>query len=298
MLTAGIDIGGTQLRVGLFDEDHQMIDFHKTPNDRGKPCEANMEVLLDFLRPCKDRLTGVGIGCPGPMDLKKGVLLHLPNLVGWDGFRIVRYVEDALSLPVVLNDDGNVAGLAEAILGAGKGYDTVAFIGVSTGIGGAFIRQGRIFNGAHANASAFWNMIVNEDPRHHKNASPGSLNEQCSGSGLASAATAYYGRPTDARTLFERANGGDAGARYIVERAADALARGIANITVTLDPEVIVIGGSVAIHNPGYIARAVEIAGAYVLYPPEQLIIKQARFGDDAGMLGASLLVDPQHVAG
>lgn len=293
MLTAGIDIGGTQLRAGIYDKDHQLVDFFKTSNDRAKTAEQNMAVLVEFLMKHRESLRGVGIGCPGPMDIKAGKLLKLPNLVGWDGFEIVRYMEERMGIPAALNDDGNVAGLAEAVLGAGKGYETVAFIGVSTGIGGAFIQNGRIFNGAHSNAAALWNLIVNEDPRHHKNASPGSLNEQCSGSGLATAATAYYGEPADARTLFARANTGDTGAQAIIEKAADALARGIADITVTFDPHAIVIGGSVAIHNPSYIARAAEIARDYILFD-DDLPILPAVYGDDAGMLGAALLAEEE----
>lgn len=293
MLTAGIDIGGTQLRVGLYDAEHKLVDFFKTSNDRARTAEQNMAVLVEFLMKHRESLRGVGIGCPGPMDLSQGKLLDPPNLVGWDGFEIVRFVKVRTGLPVVLNNDANVGGLAEALLGAGKGYDTVAYMGISTGIGGAFVQRGRLLNGAHGNAAEFWNMIVNEDPRHHKNASPGSLNEQCSGSGLATAATALYGEPTDSRTLFERANAGGAGAQAIIERAADALARGIANITITFDPHAIVIGGSVAIHNPGYIARAAEIAKDYILFDDE-LPILPARFGDDAGMLGAALLAEAE----
>ena len=292
MLTAGIDIGGTQLRAGIFDEAYTLMDSYKTANDRHKTAERNMDMLLDFLEGYRDRLGAIGIGCPGPMDIRAGRLLVLPNLIGWDNFELVKYVRSRLDVPTALNDDGNVAGLAEALLGAGQGYDSVAFIGVSTGIGGAFVQHGHIFNGAHSNAAALWNMIVNEDPRHHRNASPGSLNEQCSGSGLESSATAHYGRPTKAKALFEYAAAGDADARAIIERAADTLARGIANITCTFDPDVIVIGGSVAIHNPDYIARAVELAGNYINYPADQLIVKHARFGDDAGLLGAALLAN------
>ena len=290
MLIAGIDIGGTQLRVGIYDEEYRLVDSFKTANDRSMEAHDNMAVLTDHLERYRGRLRGIGIGCPGPLDLRGGRLLNPPNLVGWDGFEIVRFVEEKTGLRPVLNNDANVAGLAEALLGAGKGYESMAFMGISTGIGGAFIQDGRIFNGAHGNAAEFWNMIVNEDPRAHKNASPGSLNEQCSGSGLATAATALYGAPTDARTLFSRAAAGDRGARQVIEKAADALARGIANITCTFDPAAVVIGGSVAIHNPGYIRRAIEIAKAHVLYA-EELVVLPAKHGDDAGMLGASLLV-------
>lgn len=291
MLIAGIDIGGTQLRAGIYDEDHRLVDSFKAVNDRSMKAPDNMAVLTDYLERYRGRLGGIGIGCPGPLDLCGGRLLNPPNLVGWDGFEIVRFVGEKTGLHPMLNNDANVAGLAEAHLGAGKGYESMAFMGISTGIGGAFIQKGRIFNGAHGNAAEFWNMIVNEDPRSHKNASPGSLNEQCSGSGLATAATALYGTPTDARTLFSRAKMGDSDARQVIEKAADALARGIANITCTFDPAAVVIGGSVAIHNPDYIGRAAELARKYIIYSDE-LVVKPAEFGDDAGMLGAALLAE------
>ena len=202
MWIAGIDIGGTQLRAGIYDETWRQVSFFKTLNDRAKTPEENMKPLIEFLQQHGNRLCKVGIGCPGPLDLRAGKLIDPPNLVGWDHFEIVRHVQRETGLSTCLNNDANVAGLAEALRGAGQGYETVAFMGISTGIGGAFVLNGKIYNGAHGNAAEFWNMIVNEDSRSHKNAAPGSLNEQCSGSGLSTAATVLFGQPTDARTLF------------------------------------------------------------------------------------------------
>ena len=290
MLRAGIDVGGTWLRAAVFDAAHKMVDAFRTANDRTLSAEENMEPLLAFLRPHVRTLRGVGVGCPGPLSVREGKMLNLPNLIGWDNFEIVNFTQARTGLRVALTNDANAACLAEARLGAGRGFESVAFVGVSTGIGGGFAINGRIYNGAHANAAEFWNMIVNEDPHCHKNANPGSLNEQASGSGLARAATERYGRETTARELFERYNRGDQTAREIVSHAADALGRGIANITCTLDPEVIVIGGSVAMFNPGYIRLAVERAREYAVFP-EALLVRSATFGDDAGLLGASLLV-------
>ena len=231
----------------------------------------------------------MGVGCPGPLDLKGGRVLNPPNLLGWDNFEIVAWLEDRLGVRAVLNNDANVAGLAEAVLGAGKSCESVAFVGVSTGIGGAFVHRGRIYCGANGNASEFWNMIVNEDPYCHRSANPGSLNEQCSGSGLARIARERYGREMGAWELFELYRAGNALAKEIVARQADTLARGIANITCTLDPEVIVIGGSVAFHNPEYVELARRRALEYVNHPAA-LDVRPAQLGDDAGLIGAALL--------
>lgn len=290
MMTAGVDVGGTWLRAAVFDAAHKMADVFRAANDGSRSARENMEPLVAFLNRHGRMLRGVGVGCPGPLSVREGKMLNPPNLTGWDNFEIVNYLRERTGLRVALTNDASAACLAEARLGAGRGFESVAFVGISTGIGGGFAINGKIYNGAHANAAEFWNMIVNEDPNCHKNANPGSLNEQASGSGLARAATQRYGRETTARELFARYNQGDGIAREIVCHAADALGRGIANITCTLDPEVIVIGGSVAMYNPGYVKLAVDRAREYAVFP-EALLVRPAAFGDDAGLIGASLLI-------
>lgn len=290
MYIAGMDIGGTQLRAGIFDENYTLLDSIKTANNRSLSAAENMVPLLHFLEKYKGKLRGVGVGTPGPIDRKNGKMLNPPNLTGWDNFEIVRFLEEKTGVRTILNNDGNVAGLAEAVLGAGKGCESAAYMGISTGVGGAFILNEKIMNGAHDNCTEIWNMIVNEDSHHHKNANPGSLNEQISGSGLHTIASERFGREVSARELFEMHARGDALALEIVEYAADTLAKGMANISCTLDPETIIVGGSVAIHNWFFVERAAELAKKYVNYDGG-LDVRKAVFGDDAGLIGAALLV-------
>lgn len=290
MYTVGIDIGGTQLRAAIFDQDRNLIDSFKTANERAITAEQNMDKLIDFIMSRPYQYRGIGVGCPGPLNVRLGKVLAPPNLVGWDGFELVKYVEEKTHIKTILNNDANVAGLAEALLGAGKGYESVAFVGISTGIGGAYVYQGKLVNGANSNAAEFWNMIVNEDFHHHKNANAGSLNEQSSGSGLSTIASERYGRNVLPKELFAMYYQKDILAVEIVEKAAEVLAKGIANITCTIDPDVIIVGGSVALHNVGFVGLVEEKAKKYVL-SPQFLKIEMAQFGDDAGLIGASLLV-------
>lgn len=289
MKSIGIDIGGTQLRVAIFDEDKNIIDIFKTDNDRTLSAEKNMDKLIDFIENKNYQYSGIGIGCPGPLNTRLGKILTPPNLVGWDNFEIVRYVEERTKIKTVLNNDANVAGLAEAVLGAGAGYESVVFVGMSTGIGGAYVYQGKLVNGANSNAAEFWNMIVNEDSYHHKNANAGSLNEQCSGSGMEHIASERYGRQVKPKELFELYYQKDQTAIEVIDYAADVMAKGIANITCTIDPDIIIVGGSVALHNVGFVGKVEEKAKKYVL-SPEYLRVELAKFGDDAGLIGASLL--------
>ncbi len=290
MKSVGIDIGGTQLRAAIFDEDRKMIECFKTENDKNLTAEQNMDKLLEFIMSKNYQYSGIGIGCPGPLNTRIGKILNPPNLVGWDDFEIVNYVESKTQIKTILNNDANVAGLAEALLGAGAGFESVVFVGVSTGIGGAYVYQNKLVNGANSNAAEFWNMIVNDDPYHHKSANAGALNEQSSGSALERIASERYGVSMKPKELFEKYYEKDAIAIEIVERAADILAKGIANITCTIDPDMIIVGGSVALHNISFVGKVIEKAKKYVL-SPEYLRVEMAKFGDDAGLIGASLLV-------
>ena len=290
MKTIGIDIGGTQLRAAVLDENYNIINVFKTSNDRSLSCMENCDKLISFILSQNETFAGIGIGAPGPMNMKTGMILNPPNLVGWDNFPITDYFREKTGLPVYLNNDANVAGLAEAVLGNGKGYESVCFMGLSTGLGGAYVYQGKLVNGANGNAAEWWNMIVNEDPYGHKNANPGSLNEQSAGSGLKATATRMYGREVSTKELFDLYYKGDETAVKIIDHAVDTLAKGIANITCVIDPDVIIIGGSVAIFNPFYPQAAAEKAKQYMNFP-DSLHIEKAMFGDDAGLIGAALLV-------
>lgn len=290
----GIDIGGTQIRIALFDEDYRIVELHKTANDRSRPAEDNCAPLVEFIRAQQDagyELAGIGIGSPGPLDLKAGKILDPPNLIGWDDFAIVRYFQDACRLPTFLNNDANVAGLSEALLGGGKGYESVVFLGLSTGFGGAFVYRGQLINGAHCNTAEFWNSIVCDDTVRVRSANPGSLNLNAGGTGLRRVATLRYGEETSPKELFDRYYAGDAVAEEVIEFCSEMLGRGIANIYWNFDPDVIVVGGTIAFAHPVYLEKGLQKANAYVP-SPESVHIEMAQFGDDAGLVGAALLVE------
>ena len=154
MYRIGIDIGGTQLRAALLDDDMNIIDSFKTINDRSLSGAANMDRIIRYIKSVDEPLQGIGIGSPGPLDLKRGVVVNPPNLIGWDNFEIVRYMEQKTGLKTWLDNDANVAGLAEALRGAGVGYESVAFIGISTGLGGAYVYKGELIHGAHSCGAA------------------------------------------------------------------------------------------------------------------------------------------------
>lgn len=290
MKTVGMDIGGTQVRAAVFDENGLLLDKYIIPNDKNIGAAGNMDKLIDFVMSKGYEYRGIGIGCPGPINIRLGKIINPPNLVGWDNFEIARYVEEKTNIKTVLNNDANVAGLAEAMLGAGKGYESVFFFTVSTGVGGAYIYQGKLVNGANSTAAEIYNLIVNEDSYSHRGVNPGSLNEQCSGSALGRIASEKYGREVDGAELFRLFYEHDKTAVEIIERAVDNFAKGIGNVACTVDPDIFIVGGSVCTHNPQFVEMIRERAKKYVIYP-QFLRIADAKFSDEAGLVGASLLV-------
>ena len=289
MYKIGIDIGGTQLRAALLDDEMNIIDSFKTVNDRKLSGAENMDRIIRYIKSVNEPLQGIGIGSPGPLDLKRGVVVNPPNLIGWDNFEIVKYMEENTGLKTWLDNDANVAGLAEALRGAGVGYESVVFIGISTGLGGAYVYKGELIHGAHSCGAEFYNMIVNDDRYCHKGANPGSLNETASGTAMQRLASERFGRDMVPKELFEEFYKGDETAKQILEETSEALARGVANIFYTIDPDVYVFGGSVAIHHPWYMDVVKKKAMEYIT--ADDILIVPAKYDDDAGLVGAALLV-------
>jgi glucokinase len=110
---------------------------------------------------------GIGIGYPDPLDAKSGTILSPPNLPGWERIPLASIVEEHFELPVKVDNDANVAAVAEAKLGAGAGYESVYYLTVSTGVGGGFVINGKVFQGANGYAGEVGNMIVVPNGRKH-----------------------------------------------------------------------------------------------------------------------------------
>lgn len=286
----GMDIGGTQLRVAAFDENNQVVEREAIPNDHTQGPQENLDRLLDIVNSWRMDYEGIGIGCPGPLDFGTGRLLNPPNLPGWEGFGVKDFVQARSGHRVVVNNDANVAGLAEALVGVGKGCESVFYFTVSTGVGGAYMYRGQIVGGAHSCAAEVFDLMVNESMDHRPGMNDGCLEDQASGNGMARIASKELGYDVDGAQLFRLAHEGNEVAADVVERGASALARGVANVSFVVDPDVFVFGGSVSLKNPDFIDRVHELARGYVLNP-DSLEFRLASCGDDAGLLGASLLV-------
>ena len=295
MYRVGIDIGGTQLRAAVFDEDLSIVERVQFSINKNKNAQENLNPVIDAVNsflPEKNSCLGIGIGCPGPLDFPAGKVLNPPNLYGWDNFELVSWVEKKTGLAAVLNNDANCAGLAEARAGAGKGMVSVFYITVSTGIGGAFVYKGELVNGAHSSAGEVFNLIVCDDSYSHRGANAGSLNEVCGGNALARQAEEIFGRPVDVKELYDELyiNKKNPKAVMLIGKWFSNLAKSIANIACIVDPDVFIMGGSIALKSERFFEILTESVRPYLIHP-ETFIIEKARLGEDAGLIGAALLV-------
>jgi glucokinase len=202
---------------------------------------------------------GVGIGCPGPLDLENGIIRSTPNLK-WDGFPIRDRISDALGLPASLDNDANCATYGEWWQGAGRGTRSLLGVTLGTGIGGGFIENGRLLRGASGSACEIGHMTIDFAGRLCGCGNHGCLEAYASGPNIA--ARALEGlrdghesilpelvdgalERLTAATVYEAITRGDQYARDVMTETAELLGVGLANLVNTLNPEMIVVVGGV-----------------------------------------------------
>jgi glucokinase len=295
----GIDLGGTNLKIGLLDSRCRILrkEILSTGGFMSRSgliagiakaiTTAIKENSLD-----KSDILGVGLGLPGPIDVKGGRVHFFPNISGWKDVRLKSILEKKIKLPVFLDNDANLMSLAEHRLGAARGADNAVCITLGTGVGGGIILEGRLYRGRAYAAGEIGHIPLNE------------YGPKCNCGGRA-CLEAYIGNKRimeEARRIFKKnisleelsrlANSGHKKARAIWVKAARRLGIALAGVINLLNPDCVVIGGGLA--NAGKVLfdkiketvdkRAMAVQSKHVK-------ILQAALGNDAGLIGAAILV-------
>ena len=310
-----IDLGGTQIRAALITPD---LEVHarraiQTADEQGvqsvvaRICDLAVAVREDAAAAGLPRPIGVGISAPGPLDPWRGIVVSPPNLEGWRDVPLVAPVEGALELPTFLERDTNVAVLAEWRYGAAQGARNVIYITISTGIGGGIVAEGRPIIGPDGTAGEVGHLTVEIDGPMCGCGRVGHVEAIGSGTALAREARALLAAGTapvlarlaesapevDAELLARAADEGDAACAEALERAWVAIGAGCASLVNVLNPEVIVIGGSIAEHRP----RVIEVARAEIVrrafeVPARRVRVVPPALGDDVSLIGALPIVN------
>ena len=246
---------------------------------------------------------GLGVAAPGPLDPKAGVVFEAPNLPRWENVPLAKELESLTGLRVKIGNDANLAGLAEARCGAGKGARNLVYLTVSTGVGSGILVDGRLLLGERGVAAEAGHMALSMDGPLCSCGNRGCLEAYASGTSLVRrareamgagrpSALARYPEGLAAADIAAAADAGDELAQQLIEEAGTALGFGVRNLLHLFNPSVVVIGGGVSRIGPRLWdpMRRVVDADRLDLYR-EGLRIVPAELGDDSGLVGAALLV-------
>lgn len=275
----GIEIGGTKLQLGLGCGDgtiHALWRGTVNPAEGSEGIRRQIEAAVPELlaKAGIDRLQlrGAGIGFGGPTDDATRTVIKSHHIAGWDGFPLADWVSDLVGVPAVLCNDADVAGLAEALFGAGKGLSPIFYITVGTGIGGGLIIDGQIYRGVGKGAAEIGHLRpvypltgVGHDQ---------ILEHWSAGRGIGRRATEAVrpGGSVTGKSVSEAAMRGDAVAIRILDEAAQALAEGVCSVVKLLCPQRVIIGGGVS------------LIGEELLFEPLRRYVGERGFAAFAGL--------------
>ena len=232
-----------------------------------------MSKISEVIRDYGEKIVGVGMSCPGPLDLIHGQILTPPNLHGdWQHLFVARELSTLTGLSVYLNNDGNLAALAEAVAGEGKDYRYVQFLTVSTGIGSGFVIDRQIYQGAHGWANEVENTVMWEGGPCHGTILPGDIEGISSGTAITTRAKKAGLQVKHAGEVNDLAKSGNEVAEKIMTDAKLHLANFIAGIYNLTDPDIVILGGSVAIKIEGFVEEVEVLVKSKVLKHREALL--------------------------
>ena len=300
----GIDIGGTKVTVGLADENARPIVTESFATEPQRGADDLVERIAQrYSALCKqqnigkEQVTFAGVACPGPLDVKGGRIVHIATM-GFRNVPIKAMLEQALGLPVYLENDANLAALAESVIGAGKGCDPLVYVTVSTGVGSGIVADGKILSGAFSSAGELGHLTVEPGGRQCACGKAGCLELSSSGTAIGKDGSALAGTAIGAKEVFALAREGDSGMRAIVDGAADKLALALSAVYHIIDPEVIVLGGSVTKDYADFKAALADGLDRYT-QPVEGrgFNIKISEFGGEQVLLGALIYGKQMHSA-
>lgn len=288
-----IDIGGTNTRVALVDEKYEIIDRRQFATDSKNP-DATLDQIAAIVNGYEEELVGVGMSCPGPIDLIAGKVLTPPNLTdGWHNYPISEELSKRIhGLPVYLNNDANLACLAEAVIGEGKDYRFVQYFTVSTGLGAGFVIDKEIYIGAHGFANEVENSIMIQDGPSHGSIIAGGIEAISSGTAITVRAQKAGLDVVHAGEVNDLAKAGNETAKQIMDDAKNYLANYIAIVYAYADPEIVILGGSVALKIDGFAEEVEALVKEKIHYDVmvPYIKVRKSTLNEDSGLLGAACL--------
>ena len=307
-LTIGIDIGGTKISAGVVDSSGNLIDSSKcsTPAEGGKELISSVVNLVKELNK-KHEIKGIGISIAALISSDYGTIVGAPNIANLSKLNFVNEIKEEFKLPIIVENDANAAMWAEFKFGNARGLNPVMFFIIGTGVGGGLVIDGKLFKGANGIGAEFGHMCVVPDGLLCGCGSKGCLEQYASGGALIRYANeALLANPDKSEevlsfgegklsgtALTKAAKAGNELALAAFSKQADWLGLACASYSLIIDPQAIIIGGGVVDAGELFLAPVRAAMRKYMPFaeshvPPK---IIAAKFGNDAGLIGAADLV-------
>lgn len=283
----GIDLGGTAIKLGRFDQAGQCLQALTIPTPQPAHPEAVLAVMVEAIAQIDPaELAGaIGIGTPGPADADGRIARIAINLAGWSDIPLADWLEAKTGRPTVLANDANCAGLGEYWLGAGRPFRHLILLTLGTGVGGAVILDGKLFVGPQGAAGELGLITLNPDGPDCNSGNRGSLEQHVSVQAIR--------RQTglEPEELGKRAAAGDPEAIAFWQQYGHLLGTGLASLIYVLTPEAVIIGGGISASAPYFFPAVWQELERRVLPISRQgLQLLPAQLGNQAGMVGAAKL--------
>ena len=304
----GVDVGGTTVKLGLFDKEGNVLDKWEIPTNKANKGEA---ILPDIAKSIlakmdekglkEEELAGIGLGAPGAVD-DNGTLVGGAVNIGWEPFNIPDAIHAYINVPVKAANDANAAAFGEMWQGGGKGYNNMVAVTLGTGVGGGIIINGRLLSGATGAGGEIGHIHMNDNETEEcgcKN--KGCLEQYASATGIVRLArrrlaeddkpSVLRGEELSAKAVFDAVKAGDEVAIEIANRFGEYLGKGLAIVAGVVNPEIFVIGGGVSKAGDILLSFVEPVFQKYAFQQCRGAKFALAKLGNDAGIFGAAGLI-------
>lgn len=312
MYNIGIDLGGTNIKVGLVNENYEIVAKATAPTDLPRPAEAICKSIVDtawkVLNEAKvtiGEVNSIGIGTPGVANRNSGTVLYSCNL-DFKNTDLRSLIKKYLDKPVYVENDANAAAFGEVLAGAGKGYNDVIVVTLGTGVGGGIIIDGKIYTGFNFCGAELGHTVIEFNGRQCSCGRKGCFEAYSSATALINMTKEAMEANKDSKmweiagsldnvdgkTAFDGMRADDAAAKDVVRMYIEYLGCGLTNIINTFQPEVLLIGGGICKEGANLTDPLGEIIkrDSYCIDAERTTKLDICKLGNDAGIIGAAFL--------
>lgn len=308
MYRIGVDLGGTNIAVGLVNDNYEMVAQTSVPTRANRPAEQVIADIGDAIVSVLEKsgvalenCTVIGVGAPGTCDVERGIVICSYSLT-WNQVPLSSMLQKRFGIPVRLDNDANCAALAEVKAGAAEGCRNVVLVTLGTGIGTGIVINGSIYSGLKGNGTEMGHVLIDYDGELCFCGRRGCWDAYASATSLiVQAKRAASGRPESVlnhlpeitgKSVFDAAKQGDITAKAVVKKYCEYLSLGISNIVNALAPEMILLGGGISREGDLILNPIRDYINEYCFDTREEgmPILGVASMGNDAGIIGAASL--------